>query len=274
MRIVGGALLALVVVAGVAWWASNDAVPRATQLASGSAERGTAEDAAASAVSRSETTLERSVDAPPADSATAAADANELALPPSDLASRIDMLVDSYLTNSPDHAGLVALWQELAERARIDPASVTAESGTIRGRFEVDLPGYDCTFMRQEPSGFSVHLMQHGGAHAADGLSTRSLTIGCQIEKGKIAQRTATVNHLLDALEPERVAFGPSGSRIIGWVMTFGDDANRAAPWYAKKIVGGRPATQRGDDRNFWLPLGAPAPLEAWNALLQPHWRP
>lgn len=276
MRTVGWTLAALASALIAAWWFSRNA-ERPSEELSPATEPPAA--ALASEMRTSDALLpdadaERSP-APPAEHApTDAPKEGMLATPSSDLAARIDALIESYLTAFPDHAGLVALWQELADLAQIDAGSITESSGTVRGRFAVDLPGYDCTFMSQEPNGFSVHLVQHGGAHAADGLATRMLTIGCQAEGGRIVQRTAMVNHHLDPLEPDRVAFGPSGSRIVGWVMTFGEDANRAAPWYAKKVVGGKPASQRGDDRNFWLPARAAAPHEAWYTLLQPYLKP
>lgn len=153
--------------------------------------------------------------------------------------SRLDAVLDTYLTEQPEILGLHEVLQDLARRASVDPTGVVVDDtkGVAEGRmkilgfngtatFRIDKGGYAITFSSPAVRGDLPWMKKEISARFSD-------------TDGMLGHLSAGVQFHPDTTTPASDYLSPGQERIVGWVMDSIQDGSTAVPLIARSQAEG-----------------------------------
>lgn len=189
------------------------------------------------------------------------------------LAQELERVQDSFLSPEPLVAELLALSQELAASASVDPDGLQLEhddAGALRfarGILRVgDLSG---TFLVEE----DVYVVRFSGLAGGGPWGQRDLQISFRGGSGQAAGCQATVQFHPRADEPASQHVDPGEPRLAGWVVSVSPESGALARPLGVGARGDEWQIEDGaDEPAIELPwVSGTGSFDTWLGLLRPH---
>ncbi len=232
-----------VALALMAWWlsrdTSNSSAHSSASIASepaSSASVPTRESSPAVDDARQDPELDRSSEVveAPAEVRPAASDAS----PVESFDARLDRTCATFLTESPDVAALVRLWDEVARDAQLELGSLQRDAGSLSGRLVLPNSKLPASFQIVNGS-YRVSLDTNSTEMDGGNFVMRSVTLAFRDDGGLAAAGTTSVKFHPDTRKSASAELANEPERLLGWSVGMHEGGMKATPITARVAESG-----------------------------------
>jgi len=163
--------------------------------------------------------------------------ANEAA-PAESLDARLDRICATFLTETPDVAALVRLWDEVAQQAEVDPESIKRDGGSLSGKLV--FPGTELKAEFRVVNGlYRVGLDTSAAGIDGGKFLMRTVSLSFKDDGGLATGGATGVQFHPDTRKSAAVELANEPERLLGWSVGLQDGQMKATPITARVAENG-----------------------------------